>query len=209
MNGEGIRERTAPPARSRAMSLHTLARVATLTIPLAGCSAPASDEMPQAEAASPTPAAPPAEPVPAPSASDAGSPAPHVGPGPEPGTRILDQTAAERLLGASGITLQWIDWNQHGPITVSQAPDGTIRISGSQDQQGGPGRLFVEGDVREIGADYFIFDGLVRITETPDDGRSCEADKPWYFAITQNRPYWRLREFEWCDDLTDYVDIHF
>jgi hypothetical protein len=35
------------------------------------------------------------------------------------------------------------------------------------------------------------------------------ADKAWHFAVMQNRPYWRLREFDWCEDLTDYVDIYF
>ena len=24
-----------------------------------------------------------------------------------------------------------------------------------------------------------------------------------------NRRYWRMREFEWCDRLTDYIDIYF
>ena len=61
----------------------------------------------------------------------------------------------------------------------------------------------------EIGADYFVFDGTIRIADTPDAGRRCEADKVWHFAVTQNRPYWRLREFEWCDGLTDYIDIYF
>jgi len=27
--------------------------------------------------------------------------------------------------------------------------------------------------------------------------------------VTQNRRYWRIRTFEWCDDLTDYVDVYF
>ncbi len=44
---------------------------------------------------------------------------------------------------------------------------------------------------------------------TPDAGRRCEANKAWRFAVTQNRPWWRLREFEWSDGLTDYVDIYF
>ena len=84
-----------------------------------------------------------------------------------------------------------------------------MTLRAAQAQANGPGRLFLDGTVTEIGADYFVFDGTIRITETPDTGRKCEANKVWHFAVTQNRPYWRLREFEWCDDLTDYIDIYF
>jgi hypothetical protein len=40
-------------------------------------------------------------------------------------------------------------------------------------------------------------------------GRRCEQTGEWRFAVTQNRKYWRLRQFEWCDYLTDYIDIYF
>jgi len=145
----------------------------------------------------------------APSASDVSeSPPPATAPvATGEGTRIIDQQAATKLLAADGITLQWIGWNERGRVYV-RMESGTIRLTGSQIQPDGPGRLFIDGEVREIGADYFVFDGTIRIDETPDAGRHCEADKLWHFAITQNRPYWRLREFEWCDYLTDYVDIY-
>ena len=67
----------------------------------------------------------------------------------------------------------------------------------------------LDGTISEIGRDYFIFDGTIRIAETPDKGRLCEQTNTWRFAITQNRRFFRLREFEWCDGLTDYVDIYF
>ena len=126
----------------------------------------------------------------------------------ETGTRILDQAATVRLLGAHGVTLQWIGWDKHGPVRVINDA-GTIRLTASQEAQDGPGRLFLDGKIREIGTDHFVFDGTIRITDTPDAGRRCEENKLWHFAITQERPYWRLREFEWCDGLTDYVDIYF
>ena len=47
------------------------------------------------------------------------------------------------------------------------------------------------------------------ITDTPDRGRTCERRKTWHFAVTQRRSFYRLREFEWCDGLTDYVDVYF
>ena len=124
------------------------------------------------------------------------------------GTRVLDEAAAGRLLSAKGVTLQWIGWNQRGSVNARRAGD-TILLTASQSQPDGPGRLFLDGRVTEIGSDYFVFDGVVRISDSPDVGRQCELDKSWRFAITQERPYWRLREFEWCDGLTDYVDIYF
>lgn len=144
-------------------------------------------------------------PAAAPALSSASDPAPPAaGDG---ATRILDRAAADRLLEAKGVTLQWIGWDQRGPVSVREE-GGTITLSGAQHQPDGPGRLSLSGRVVEIGADYFTFQGTIRITDTPDPGRMCEGDKQWHFAITQNRPYWRLREFEWCDGLTDYIDIY-
>lgn len=155
--------------------------------------------------ADPPPPAPPA-------AAVADRPQPPPAPAPAPAsaaeTEVRDQDAAVRLLGANGVTLQWIGWDERGPLRV-RSEGGTILLTGSQEARGGPDRLFLDGEVREIGTDYFVFDGTIRITDAPDRGRLCEADKLWHFAITQERPYWRLREFEWCDGLTDYVDIYF
>lgn len=135
-----------------------------------------------------------------------------VEPLPEPptaseGTRILDHGAADRLLGAKGVTLQWISWDRRGAVNARMSGD-TILLTASQNASDGPGSLYLDGKVTEIGSDYFIFDGMIRMTDTPDAGRRCELEKSWRFAITQNRPYWRLREFEWCDYLTDYIDIY-
>ena len=124
-------------------------------------------------------------------------------------TRILSQDAAHRLRNNSGMTLQWITWDRRGEVDVRVDANGVWHLSGSQSGQDGPGRVTVDGVVTEIGADYFLLDGHVAITDTPDPGRRCAADKVWRFGVTQGRQYWRLREFEWCDDLTDYVDIYF
>jgi hypothetical protein len=123
-------------------------------------------------------------------------------------TRVLDAAAAQRLRANKGVTLQWIDWNTRGSAHVAVV-DGVWTLRAAQAEAGGPGRLFLEGKVTEIGRDYFLFDGVVRITDTPDRGRACEKRDVWRFGITQNRRYWRIRTFEWCDDLTDYVDIYF
>ncbi len=123
-------------------------------------------------------------------------------------TRILDQRGAERLLANKGLTLQWIDWDRRGSADVRREGD-VWKLHGTQAEAGGPGRLVLDGTITEIGADYFTFQGRISITNTPDPGRSCSQDKSWHFAITQNRSYYRLREFEWCDALTDYIDIYF
>ncbi|WP_260928073.1 hypothetical protein [Novosphingobium sp. 9] len=150
-------------------------------------------------------------PAPAPAQSSAGAPASALHrPAPE-ATRVLDQASAEKLLRNTGLTLQWIDWNTRGSAVITRVgtPKGDEwRLRGAQAQAGGPGRLFLDGTITEIGKDYFTFKGLISIDSTPDKGRRCTKDKTWRFAITQNRPYYRLRDFEWCDDLTDYIDIH-
>ncbi len=126
----------------------------------------------------------------------------------EGATRILDQAMAERLLGNGGMTLQWISWEDRGVANVTIDADGLWHLSARQ-AQAGMGSVTVNGIITEIGADYFTFEGEITIADAPDAGRRCSEDKPWHFGITQNRAYWRLREFEWCDGLTDYIDIYF
>lgn len=123
-------------------------------------------------------------------------------------TKILSQADADRLLHNKGVTLQWIDWNTRG-TAVAVPSEGLWRLRAAQSQRDGKGRLILDGAILEIGEGYFTFRGRIRIADTPDPGRVCELDKTWHFAVTQNRPYYRLREFEWCDGLTDYVDIYF
>ena len=124
-------------------------------------------------------------------------------------TRILDPEMARRLTANTGITLQWLGWDQRGQVEVGQTSDGVYMLHGRQTANDREGSLEVQGRIVEIGADYFLLDGTVAIRNAPDAGRFCQADKLWRFGVTQGRRYWRLREFEWCDELTDYVDIYF
>ena len=123
-------------------------------------------------------------------------------------TEILSQHDADRLLSPGGITLQWIGWGDRGPVSITPDERGVWHVSGHQTGNGG-GELEVDGTILEIGEGYFTLRGTIAISDTPDAGRECRADKTWHFAITQNRRYYRLREFEWCDGLTDYVDVYF
>lgn len=125
-------------------------------------------------------------------------------------TNILDRAAAARLLSNSGLTLQWIDWDVRGTVQ-SENLEGVISLSGVQQARDGKtGTLSIDGHVTEMGSDYFIFSGEISIIGTPMKDRVCRVTRDdWRFAITQGRKYWRLRQFEWCDGLTDYVDIYF
>ncbi|MEP0391023.1 MAG: hypothetical protein ABJ205_11655 [Erythrobacter sp.] len=127
---------------------------------------------------------------------------------PENLPRILDEKGAERLIRNEGITLQWIGWEERGPAWVAVADTGHwLLMAGQGDAQGGT--LDLEGFITEIGSDHFIFEGTIKVLGTPDEERLCNATKQWRFAVTQGRSYYRLREFEWCDGLTDYIDIYF
>jgi len=146
---------------------------------------------------------PPQHAEPPPAASDPAQPA-----WPGETTKVLSQTDAQRLLANKGVTLQWIDWNTRGAAVVTPGePLWTLRAA--QSAREGMGRLILDGAILEVGEGYFTFRGTIRIADTPDPGRMCEATKTWHFAVTQNRSYYRLREFEWCDYLTDYIDIYF
>lgn len=123
-------------------------------------------------------------------------------------TEVRNQAALERLRGNAGLTLQWIGWEKRGILEVSQRGP-LVHLKGSQVAPGGKGRLEIEGDVLSIDSNSFILRGQIRIMDTPDAGRSCLKENDSEFAITQGRKYWRLREFEWCDGLTDYIDIYF
>lgn len=123
-------------------------------------------------------------------------------------TEIRDQAALEKLRGNQGINLQWNYDAPRGDLTVTQVGD-VVHLSGVQKALDGKGRLEIEGDVLSIDSKHFIFRGRISMIDTPDAGRSCIKNGDSEFAITQNRKYWRMREFEWCDQLTDYIDIYF
>lgn len=141
-------------------------------------------------------------------------PPPHVGPPPQATpasekTVVHDRAELEKLLGNSGITLHWIDWDHRGEVNARWEGE-MLHLSGEQRAQDGSDRFVrLSGKVTEIGRDYFYLDGTLEIENSPDMGRSCKLDDVMEFRVTQNRKYWRFRRFEWCDYLTDYIDIYF
>ena len=130
--------------------------------------------------------------------------------GAPPATHVQDKAALAKLTANSGISLQWIGWTgtERGKVKARWKRK-TLFLTGAQSSKDGKVRLSVEGTVRSIGKTEFILDGTIIIENTPDMGRQCSKTGEWRFAITEKRKYWRLREFEWCDGLTDYIDIYF
>jgi hypothetical protein len=127
-----------------------------------------------------------------------------------PPTKVENRPALERLLGNSGMTIQWISWtnSERGNIDFRWA-DKTLILRGEQRAKESDAFVSVEGRIVRIAKNEFILNGTIIINDTPDAGRKCQKSGDWKFAITQKRKYWRLRDFEWCDGLTDYIDIYF
>ena len=123
-------------------------------------------------------------------------------------TIINDRTAFQRLLGNSGISLQWISWETRGNLVADYSTD-LLRLHGGQSTPDGKGKLVIDGVVTRIDASEFTFVGRIDMTDAPDIGRHCVRDGEMTFRVTQNRKYWRLQQMEVCDGLTDYVDIYF
>lgn len=123
-------------------------------------------------------------------------------------TRVLDRAGLQRLQRNSGVTLQWIGWDQRGRLSATMR-GRTLWLDGGQAAAAGAsGRVSVQGWVREVGARHFDLVGSVIIDDTPDAGRRCVRTGTLRFAVTQNRRYWRMQRMTECDGLTDYVDVY-
>jgi hypothetical protein len=121
---------------------------------------------------------------------------------------VTSDRDVERLRNLEGMTLQWIDTGIRGHADITVGENNVWRLTGNQSGENAA-YVEVDGVITEIGPDFFELLGTVRILNTPDEGRTCERYDTWRFAVTQNRSYYRLRTFEWCDYLTDYIDIYF
>jgi hypothetical protein len=125
-------------------------------------------------------------------------------------TQIEDWEAFDRIVNNRGMTVQWLDFDATPRGEVKAVFENrTLSLQGEQRSNDRRARVTLSGTVARVTATEFVFRGNIIIADTPDEGRWCSEAKEWRFAITQNRKYWRLREFEWCDGLTDYIDIYF
>ena len=125
-------------------------------------------------------------------------------------TIVNDRAALARLRRNSGITLQWISFEQpgRGHVAVTER-NGLVHLRGSQTQDRGAGRVDLDGDVLSIGARSFTFRGRISIENSPDPDRECLREGTYEFRATGTRRYWRLQNIEACDGLADYVDIYY
>lgn len=96
------------------------------------------------------------------------------------GTRVLDREALARLLANKGVTLQWLSWDQRG--TAFARMEGERVLLTASQAKGGPGtgtgRLFLDGEVTEIGRDYFTFRGTIRIRMHPTPAGAARRPRP-------------------------------
>lgn len=124
-------------------------------------------------------------------------------------TKVISVEDLSRLINNKGMSLQWMSGPARGQVRVLvDTSTGQWSLMGTHGDQT-DAYVGVEGFISEVGDKYFQLTGNLTILNTPDEGRTCRAFGDWRFEITQNRKYYRLRHFEWCDGLTDYIDIYF
>lgn len=121
-------------------------------------------------------------------------------------TEIHSQTAYERLMNNSGITLQWLWTDTRGHLQATDA-DNVVSIEGTQ--RNGDKSLSIKGDIVSIDKDRFTFRGTILMVNAPEPGRHCARTGDFEFKATGKRRYWRLQQMQSCDHLTDYVDIYY
>ncbi|AZS82657.1 hypothetical protein ELS24_17640 [Achromobacter spanius] len=121
-------------------------------------------------------------------------------------TEIKSQTAYERLMNNSGVSVQWLWSAERGHLNAKDVND-VVRIDGTQANF--EGTLKINGEIVSIDKDRFTFRGTILILDAPDKGRRCERTGDYEFRATGKRKYWRLQQMESCDRLTDYVDIFY
>jgi len=86
-------------------------------------------------------------------------------------TEIKSQTAYERLLNNSGVSVQWLWSAERGHLNAKDVND-VVRIDGTQANF--EGTLKINGEIVSIDKDRFTFRGTILILDAPDKGRRCE-----------------------------------
>ena len=127
-----------------------------------------------------------------------------------PKTQVNSPAAFQRIVGATGISLQW-NWGAPRGKFSATARDGYLTLHGEQRDPKG-GTLNLDGVVTQIDDKAFLFKGRI-VLHDAEANVDCVRDGEYTFRITGARKYWRLKEqIAGCAgraDLTDYVDIYF
>jgi hypothetical protein len=125
-------------------------------------------------------------------------------------TDIQDRRAASMLFGPHKISLQWISWNYFGKASVTNHK-GLYHLAGEQKGRGNSDFVSLDGNITNIEAKEFTFDGKI-ITQVShiNGGQPCVRSGKFTFRITGKRRYWRMQQIDNpCDEAADYVDIYF
>ena len=70
--------------------------------------------------------------------------------------------------------------------------------------------LKIKGTIIEITSKKLTFTGRIESSIYHiQDGKPCIKEGTFDFVSTKNRKYWRCRNMNGCDGVTDYVDIYF
>lgn len=125
---------------------------------------------------------------------------------------MLDESAAELLLGHHRMALQWVSWDgsEFGDAWVTNR-DGTYYVRGWQQKDGS--FVDIDGRVLAVESKQFTFIGKVTVRyPSNDEDKPCTRDGMMTFRISGKRRYWRLKEMEnpcYSEKTADYVDIFF
>lgn len=119
----------------------------------------------------------------------------------------------ENLTGVHAISLQWINREYHGSVTIAPEDDGWFSISGQQLDPGNSRTyLKINGRIRRITSRQLLFEGTIE-TRTPNvnQGKPCIRKGKNMFKATGTAPYWRMQDVINCEggNTVDYIDIYF
>jgi hypothetical protein len=125
-------------------------------------------------------------------------------------TIINDAVMKTKLLGKHRVSLQWVSWDYFGQATVID-DQGLLRLTGKQQSRKGDDYLTIEGIINSVDTRSFLFEGkIISKVSHINNGQPCLREGKFTFQITNNRPYWRLKEMENpCEQVVDYIDIYF
>ncbi|HEY0895743.1 MAG TPA: hypothetical protein VGE15_04270 [Sphingobacteriaceae bacterium] len=119
----------------------------------------------------------------------------------------------ENLTGVHAISLQWINKEFHGSVTIAPDQSGWYSVSGQQlDPENDRRYLKINGRIRRISPKVLLFEGTIE-TRAPgvNQGRPCIRKGKNTFKATGSAPYWRMQDVINCEggNTADYIDIYF
>ena len=124
------------------------------------------------------------------------------------------ELSESRLSGKHNLTIQWISWTESGGITFNSIGNNEYEVEGFQkgNKSGECPECYlkIKGTIIEVAPKRLRFTGAIESSIYHiQDGEPCIKEGTFDFVSTKNRKYWRCRNMNGCDGVTDYVDIYF